>query len=135
MKLTRKRGRKGGRKLAVVRMIRHLPNFLRLLVNLFRDARVSAVDKALLAFVIAYVVSPIDLVPDVLGFLGLSDDVFLLSLALNRLISNAGPEVLLEHWHGNPDTLALLVGGLEDAGSFVPAPVRSILRTRVRREG
>jgi uncharacterized membrane protein YkvA (DUF1232 family) len=84
--------------------------------------------------VIAYVISPFDLVPDFLGFLGLTDDVFLLSLALNRLITRAGPEVLMDHWKGNPDVLALLIGGLEDVGSFVPKPVQRILRRRVSRD-
>lgn len=135
MRLSNPLKKRGGSRLAVVRMIRHLPNFLRLVVNLFRDARVTAVDKALLAFVIAYVISPFDLVPDFLGFLGLSDDVFLLSLALNRLITRASPEVVLEHWRGNPDTLALLIGGLEDSGSFVPKSVQRVLRRRVSREG
>jgi uncharacterized membrane protein YkvA (DUF1232 family) len=135
MRFPRPLKKRGGARLAVVRMIRHLPNFLRLVVNLLRDSRVAMVDKAMLAFVIAYVISPFDLVPDFLGFLGLTDDVFLLSLALNRLITRAGPDVVLEHWRGKPDVLALLIGGLEDAGSFVPKPVQRILRGRVRRSG
>ena len=127
-----RKSRKLGSRVAVARLIRHLPNFLRLLGSLFRDSRVSKVDKTLVAFAVAYVLSPIDLVPDFLGFLGLADDVFLLSLVFNRLIDRAGPKVLREHWRGSPDTLALLVGSLKDAGSFLPASVRKQLQKHVR---
>jgi uncharacterized membrane protein YkvA (DUF1232 family) len=124
--------RKLGGRVAVARLIRELPNFVRLLGRLFRDARVSKVDKTLVAFAIAYVLSPLDLVPDVLGFFGLADDVFLLSLVLNRLIDRAGPKVLRQHWKGSPDTLALLVGSLRDAGTFLPESVRKLLQKHVQ---
>ena len=38
---------------------------------------------------------PIDLIPDFIPFLGEVDDVFMLVLALQRLIANAGRHVLL----------------------------------------
>jgi uncharacterized membrane protein YkvA (DUF1232 family) len=123
--------RKLGSRVAVARLIRQLPNFVRLLGSLFRDVRVSKVDKTLVAFAVAYVLSPLDLVPDVLGFFGLADDVFLLSLVLNRLIDRAGPKVLRDHWKGSPDTLALLVGSLRDAGTFLPDSVRKLLQKHV----
>jgi uncharacterized membrane protein YkvA (DUF1232 family) len=121
-----------GSRVVVVRLIRQLPNFVRLLGRLLRDARVSKLDKTLLAFTVAYVLSPLDLAPDVLGFFGLADDVFLLSLVLNRLIDRAGPKVLRQHWKGSPDTLALLVGSLRDAGTFLPDSVRKLLQKHVQ---
>lgn len=98
-----------------------------------RDARVSPLDKALVLGAIAYVITPTDLVPDFLGFLGLVDDLYLLALVLDRLVLRAGRDVLLEHWEGEARTLDRVVDGLDEIGSFVPAPVRTILLGRVRK--
>ena len=64
--------------------IRQIPSYLRLLGGLLMDRRVSTVDKALVAGAIAYVISPIDLIPDFIPFLGEVDDVFVMMLALQR---------------------------------------------------
>lgn len=116
----------------VLPLVRHLPNFLRLLYRLLRDPRVSRIDKALFLAVVAYVLTPADLIPDILGPLGRIDDLYLLGLALDRLVSRAGLGVLHEHWAGSPASLALLLDGLETIGSILPRPVRRLLRARVR---
>jgi uncharacterized membrane protein YkvA (DUF1232 family) len=113
-------------------LVRQLPNFLRLLYRLLRDPRVSRVDKALFLAVVAYVITPADLVPDILGPLGRIDDLYLLGLALDRLVSRAGLGVLREHWAGSPASLALLLDGLDTIGSILPRPIRRLLRARIR---
>lgn len=128
-----RRRRRAARR-AVVALLRQLPAFLRLLYRLFRDPRVSRFDKALVAAVLAYALTPADLIPDFLAFLGLVDDLYLIGLALNRLLRRAGPVLLLEHWDGTPGTLRLLLDGLDEVGSFVPRPVRRLLRARVPAE-
>ena len=44
-----------------------IPNFLKLLYRLFKDSRVPTAEKALLVGAIAYVISPLDLIPDVIS--------------------------------------------------------------------
>ena len=56
-----------------------IPNFLKLLFRLFKDGRVPATEKAFLIGAIAYVISPIDLIPDVIPFVGQVDDLYLVS--------------------------------------------------------
>ncbi|HVB31052.1 MAG TPA: YkvA family protein [Gemmatimonadaceae bacterium] len=102
--MTRAAPRTGARR-AVLRYIAQLPQYVRLLWGLLGDRRVSRVDKAFVLGALAYIVSPIDLIPDFIPFLGQVDDVFFLLLALERLLDRAGPEVLLDHWHGDPDDL------------------------------
>src|SRR5438067_6898417 len=124
-------GRKRRRHIAtrtLTQLLRVLPNFFKLLVRLLRDPRVSTADRILFGAVIAYVVLPIDLIPDFLGAFGLADDLFLVGLALHRLFSHAGPDILLEHWEGNPRALGYLIEGVEDIGSLLPARVRTALR-------
>ena len=88
--------------------INQLPQFLGLLWGLFTDARVAMMDKVLVAGAIAYIVTPMDMLPDFIPFLGEVDDVYLLVLALRRLMENAGRKVLLSHWSGDPEALRTL---------------------------
>ena len=123
-----KRRRLPAARRSALKLIRELPNLLKLLVRLIKDHRVSRLDRILFAAVITYVLTPADLLPDFLGVLGFADDLDQVGLALNRLFSNAGPRILLEHWEGNPRALGYLVEGVEDIGSLLPAKVRSVLK-------
>lgn len=109
-------------------LLRELPNVLKLLFRLIRDARVPAADKLLFGFAMVYVLTPADLLPDFLGFLGIVDDLYLVALALGRLLARAGEDVLLEHWEGNPRSLGYLVEGVDQLGDMLPRPIRRFLR-------
>lgn len=128
----RRREGEGGDKEKIKRLIRDIPNFLKLLGRLARDPRVARVDKAIVLATIAYILMPLDLVPDFLPFLGQVDDVYLLALALDRLLNNAGIDLLLEHWDGEVESLEVAISTLDKAGSFLPEAVRSLLKQRVR---
>jgi uncharacterized membrane protein YkvA (DUF1232 family) len=121
-------GRKRSRKKSALRLLRELPNFIKLLFRLMRDARVSKLDRALFGVVVAYVLLPIDLLPDFLGFMGWVDDLFLIGIALNRLFQQAGPRTLIEHWDGNPRALGYLLEGVEEIGALLPKNIRNALR-------
>ena len=115
--------------------IRQIPAYLRLLGGLLLDRRVSALDKALVAGAIAYVVSPIDLIPDFIPFLGEVDDVFVLMASLDRLVTHAGQDVLVDHWRGDPRELDVLnvKEVISAATLFLPRGVTSKLTALVRR--
>lgn len=127
---TTARAPRAGAKRTVLHYIRQLPNFLRLLFGLVTDPRVAMVDKLLVFGAIAYIVTPIDLIPDFIPFIGEVDDVYLLVIALQRLISNAGRLVLLDHWGGEAEDLAdlNLHGALAAAAFFLPRRIRRRLR-------
>jgi uncharacterized membrane protein YkvA (DUF1232 family) len=124
------RAPRAGAKRTVVHYIKQLPHYLRLLAGLFADRRVAAVDKLLVVGAIAYIVTPVDLIPDFIPFLGEVDDVYLLVLALQRLITNAGRTVLLDHWSGDIQDLAdmRLRQVLAAAAFFLPRRIRRRLR-------
>lgn len=113
-------------------LIRAIPNFLKLLWNLYGDPRVSKLDKGIVLATIGYILVPMDLIPDFLPFLGQIDDIYLLALALDRLLNNAGVDVLLEHWEGDVSTLETAIAALDKAGSFLPEQVRKLLHQRVK---
>ena len=111
-----------GAKRSVMRTITQLPSYLRLLLGLFSDSRVSKVDRFFVIAAAAYIISPIDFIPDVIPFFGEVDDVFLLMIALQRLVNNAGRHVLLSHWRGDPDEVHNLNFAriISAAGFFLP---------------
>ena len=125
--------RTGGKR-TVMSYIAELPNFHKLLWGLLRDSRVEMIDKLLVAGAIAYIVAPIDFIPDFIPFLGEVDDIYLLVLSVRRLIQNADRSVLMSHWSGNPSALRDL--NLEQvlmaAAFFLPRRVRRRLRVMGR---
>ncbi|MBL0940511.1 MAG: DUF1232 domain-containing protein [Gemmatimonadaceae bacterium] len=110
----------------MLRTIRQLPSYLRLLVGLVGDSRVSRIDRFMVVAAIAYIVSPFDFLPDLIPFIGEVDDIFLLMLAMQRLVEHAGRRVLLDHWRGDPDELDDLniAGVVSAAGFFLPSRMR-----------
>lgn len=101
--------------------------------RLLRDPRVAAADKVLFGAVIAYVLTPLDLLPDFLAPLGLVDDLYLVGLALSRLLGRAGSDLLVEHWDGDARELGFLIEGVEQIGGVLPGRVRGTLRRIVSR--
>ena len=119
-----------GAKRTVMYYIKQLPAYLRLLGGLLTDRRVSGMDKLLVAGAIAYIAMPLDFIPDFIPFLGEVDDVFLLVIALQRLVANAGRPVLLAHWNGAMEDLAdlNLKEALAAAAFFLPRNIRRKLK-------
>lgn len=125
MKLGR-RGKEESRAVAA-RLIPVLPRFVGLLFRLMADRRVRFLDKALVLGVVAYIIMPVDFLPDVLGVLGWTDDLFLLGLALRHLVVGAGEDVIRRNWRGSRDALDRLEAGLEDLGTLLPGPIHRLL--------
>ncbi len=119
-----------GAKRTVMGTVSEIPNFLRLLYGLITDRRVANIDKLVVAGAIAYILMPLDLIPDFIPFLGEVDDVFLLILAIQRLISNAGKAVVADHWMGDAAELGSLnlERILAACAFFLPRRMRRRLR-------
>ena len=107
-----------------------LPNLLVLCARLMVDPRVPTTERVLVAGALLYALIPFDFIPDFIPFIGEVDDVYLLVIALQRLISNAGRFVLLDHWAGDERDLAdlNLRGALAAAAFFLPRKIRRRLR-------
>jgi uncharacterized membrane protein YkvA (DUF1232 family) len=80
-----------------LRFLRHLPNFVRLYWRLFWDARVSIWPKALLILGFLYVLSPIDIIPDVIPFFGEVDDIVVVIVVCRLFMYMCPREVVQEH--------------------------------------
>ena len=124
-----------GAKRSVLKVIRQIPAYIRLLLGLMADGRVSRIDRFMVLAAAAYIISPLDLIPDFLPFLGEVDDIFLLMMALQRLVENTGRRVLMDHWLGDPKELSdmNLAAIVSAAGFFLPSGIRRRLMRMVGR--
>ena len=85
------------RYLRMARVVIKLPTYARMVWGILRDPRTPIGLKAILAAALAYVVLPVDLIPDVLPIIGQADDLTVLLLVLDLFLHNAPPEVRAEH--------------------------------------
>ena len=90
-------------------LARFVPDCVVLFKRLLADPRVEWWRKALLVFVIVYLASPIDLVPDFIPVAGQLDDAILVVIALRVLLRGSGPRLLAEHWPGPRRSLLVLL--------------------------
>jgi uncharacterized membrane protein YkvA (DUF1232 family) len=98
-----------GRRTAARELALLLPNLLVLFRGILKDPRCPRRSKALLLFAIGWIVSPIDLIPEFIPFLGPLDDAVVAALVLRHVVRKAGPEVIRDHWRGDPATLDRLL--------------------------
>ena len=96
------------RYLRLARLVWKLPTYARVVWGLLRDPRTPLPLKALLGAGLAYVLVPIDLVPDAVPILGQADDLTVLLLVLDLFIANAPREVREEQMRRAHDGTAQL---------------------------
>ena len=87
----------GARYLRLARIVVKLPTYARIVWGLMRDPRTPIGLKGMLAAALAYVVLPVDVIPDAIPILGQADDLTVLLLVLDLFIQNAPAEVRAEH--------------------------------------
>jgi uncharacterized membrane protein YkvA (DUF1232 family) len=104
-----------------------MPNIIKLISRLLRDPRVPRRAKISLGLSLAYVISPIDIIPEVIPVVGWADDVIIVMFAIDSLIERAGEEVIAEHWDGPGDLLSLVRDVVGLSRNFVPKRISQIL--------
>lgn len=108
------------------------PDLFHLIVKLSLDPRVPAGKKAKFAAVIAYFISPIDLMPEVfLGPLGYLDDIALTAYVINDFINDTDPAIVRELWAGDQDILTLVKNIVTAADKMVGSGIWKKLRGKI----
>jgi uncharacterized membrane protein YkvA (DUF1232 family) len=95
--------------LTVRSALRLLPDLVRLVRRLAGDRSLPRGVRVRLWLLLAYLLSPVDLVPDVVPVLGYADDVVVVALALRSVARRAGPDALLRHWPGERPALEVVL--------------------------
>ena len=88
--------------------LRLLPDVVRLVRRLASDGSLPRGVRIRLWLLLAYLLSPIDLVPDVVPVVGYADDVVVVAWALRSVVRRSGAEALERHWPGQPAGLAVV---------------------------
>ena len=99
-----------GRRTGAIAIARFVPDCAVLMKRLVRDPRVPRRRKLVLVGVAAWLVSPIDLLPEFLPVLGPLDDAVVVALALRYVARSVPREALLDAWPGEPRMLQRLLG-------------------------
>jgi uncharacterized membrane protein YkvA (DUF1232 family) len=88
--------------------LRLLPDLVRLVRRLAADRDLPRGVRVRLWLLLAYLLMPIDLVPDFVPVLGYADDVVVVAWALRAVVRRAGSDALERHWPGTPAGLAVV---------------------------
>lgn len=118
-------------------LLMFLPNMIALCGRLMTDRRVPFAEKALFAGAVLYALVPLDLIPDLLPFVGQIDDIYLIAITLLRLISRTSADVVRANWRGGGDVVQLAEAVAGVAPKLLPKRVLRVLSARVEptREG
>jgi uncharacterized membrane protein YkvA (DUF1232 family) len=113
----------------VIPWVLAVPDFFVMMVRLVRDPRIPTRSKILVGAVIAYFLSPFDVIPDVLGGLGLVDDLAVALFAVEELSKSVPANVLEEAWPGDGQVLEMASEGVRQMTQVLPGRTRiAILR-------
>lgn len=81
-----------------LQMLLNLPKIIKLIYRLFKDGRVPFYLKGILLLALAYVISPLDLIPDfIMPIVGQIDDLIILVAASKYFLKNCPVHVVEEH--------------------------------------
>jgi uncharacterized membrane protein YkvA (DUF1232 family) len=90
-------------------IVKVVPDVLRLIRSLLVDRAVPLDVRLVLVVLLAWIVSPIDLIPDFIPALGPLDDVVVAVVAMRYVRRRLGVDALRARWAGTPDGFGLLV--------------------------
>jgi uncharacterized membrane protein YkvA (DUF1232 family) len=94
-------------------VLRLIPDLVRLVRSLLADPATPRSVKIALGGLLVYLVSPLDLIPELLPVIGSFDDVVIAGFVLRWAGRRMGTDALRSHWAGSPegfDTLRRLLG-------------------------
>jgi uncharacterized membrane protein YkvA (DUF1232 family) len=89
-------------------LLRLIPDVLRLLRSLIGDRSVALDVRLVLVGLVAWIVSPIDLIPEFIPVIGPLDDIVVAVAALRYVRRRLGVAELRRRWAGTPEAFELL---------------------------
>jgi uncharacterized membrane protein YkvA (DUF1232 family) len=127
-----KTGEKGGK---FAEYILALPDFFILLYRLTVDKRINTTQKLLVGGIIAYVISPIDIIPDFIPIIGYVDDLVLVVFGLNIILNDLDNQILLDNWSGQQNVLELMQKVTSTAEKFLDKNILKKINHALRKMG
>jgi uncharacterized membrane protein YkvA (DUF1232 family) len=106
-------------------LLRALPDVVRMVSRLVNDPVLPRPAKIAIAAAVVYLVSPVDLLPDFIPFVGYVDDVMLAAIVVDGILTHVDRGVLLRYWPGSPESLERLARGAGVLARWVPRRIRA----------
>jgi uncharacterized membrane protein YkvA (DUF1232 family) len=97
------------------------------------DERIPLKNRVVLGGLIAYLLTPFDLIPDFIPILGWLDDAFVTLLILDYVFNSADTEVILQHYPWNKKGFRSMKTYVERLSWLVPPRLKSILFSQARK--
>jgi uncharacterized membrane protein YkvA (DUF1232 family) len=91
-------------------LVRVVPDVLRLVRDLLADDTMAVGVRISLVILLAWLVSPVDLIPEFIPVLGPLDDVVVAVIVLRYVRRRMGGDDLRRRWRGSPEGFELLTG-------------------------
>ena len=101
-----------------------LKNFLTETAN---DERIPSRDKKVLLAMVALLISPVDIIPDLIPIIGLFDDVIILALIMDYFFEVLDQNILLSHYPWGMKSFARLRRFAGVLSFFVPNIIKNNL--------
>ena len=98
------------RDLRLGELLRIVPDLVRLVRGLLADQSIPLGARLALVGLLAWLINPIDLIPEFIPVLGPLDDVVVAVLVLRYVRRRLGVDELRQRWPGTPEGFALLSG-------------------------
>ncbi|HSP05798.1 MAG TPA: YkvA family protein [Acidobacteriota bacterium] len=110
--------------------MRKFIDFLRALAV---DDRLPLQNRVMLGGLLAYLLTPIDIIPDFVPVLGWLDDAFVTVIILDYVFNSADTEVILEHYPWNKKHFSRMKTYAERLSWMVPGRLKKLMFKQVTR--
>lgn len=97
--------------------------------NVAKDERIPGADKKIILIILALIISPIDLIPDWIPFIGWLDDLVLLGIVLDYFFNYIEKDLLLSHFPWSLKAFIRLRRGAGIITLFTPSWIKNKIWT------
>jgi len=123
----------------MINLLTVLPDLLHLNIKLLFDGKMKAEKKGAILGAILYVISPIDLIPDILPAFGWLDDLIVITLGLNSLLDDKKDDyvkvAVKKYWAGEMPIFELthhIIDIVNHTVEFLPRRIMKIVKDLLR---
>ncbi len=124
---------------SMINLLAILPDLFHLCMKLVFDGKVHPEKKGALVGSLLYVISPIDLIPDIVPVFGFIDDLLVVTLGLNTMLDDSKDEYLKisiqKYWAGDKpvlETLRHIISVTDAAVEFLPKKILKLVKDLLR---
>ena len=102
-----------------------LPRLARMMAGLIADPALPTAAKVTLAAVALYLASPLDIIPDFIPLLGYLDDVLLVAVVVDGLLSHVDRSLVLRYWPGGAGSIEATAAAARRLAAWVPRRIKA----------